>query len=668
VPSDLQVRITKILVKSRNPSSKFINNANPLMRSFPIARILTTVAALAAIPSFALDLVKDGKPAAAIIIPAQPLPVESYAAKELQYHIQRSTEAQLPVVSEGHDLPPGPRVYLGSCQAAASEKIDTSQVAGNGYIVRNADGNLYITGKDSDGDPLDLDTHEGTLFAVYDILENYLGVRWLWPGKLGEVIPRTNTVSLSLSNSVVRPLLWFKGWRGGSSPGERVWLKRQRFGRSIRPHYGHSFGDYWPRFGKTHPEYFAMTPDGKRGLDPSADSDPQYVHMCVSQPSLTAQIIEDWKAKGAPKFLNVCENDGWAGCDCAACLSWDQPAPDDPIPFDQRDAAAKRAFAGQEGRKDEWMLKLGSLSDRYARFWRKVSEQARQIRPDVEVVSYVYDNYRKPPVEEMLNSNVVCGVVPQESIFGYSKRDSQIFRHDWSGWEKTGCGLFLRPNYTLQMPNFPAFYARTLGEDLKFAMAHNMKGTDFDSLTSKYSTQGPSLYMLAKILNHQDASVDAVIDEFCAAFGPARPSVKQYYQLWESIYPNYSESEEAAHIDAKRPYGSGIYGPYYFLADEIYTPSVMSKAWSILAEARRQAAADETASARVEWLAKGLQQADLILATASAYEKKIDTHDDTAFEAAWQALQDFRQSNAAYDQTNFAGLTGSEDRWRHSKH
>ena len=159
-------------------------------------------------------------------------------------------------------------------------------------------------------------------------------------------------------------------------------------------------------------------------------------------PALTTQIIEDWKAKGAPQFLNVCENDGWAGCACPTCMSWDQPAPDDPIPFDQRADAALRAFNGQEGRRDEWMLKLGSLSDRYARFWRNISETARQTRPDVEVVSYIYDNYRKPPVKEMLNSNVLCGVVPQESIFGYSQRDSSVFRHDWTGWEKTGCALF----------------------------------------------------------------------------------------------------------------------------------------------------------------------------------------------------------------------------------
>ena len=508
-----------------------------------------------------------------------------------------------------------------------------------------------------------MDTHEGTLFAVYDILENELGVHWLWPGKLGEVIPRTQSLLISPRDAVVQPRLWFKQWREPATLGDRIWLKRQRFGRSIRPHYGHSFGEYWSRFGQTHPEYFSMTPDGKRGLDPTTDNDPTYIHMCVSQPALAAQIIEDWKAKGAPKFLNVCENDGWAGCDCPACLAWDQPSPGDPVPFDQRAEAARLAFDGQKGRKDEWMLQLGSLSDRYAHFWRNISEAARQIRPDVEVVSYVYDNYRKPPVKEMLNSNVLCGVVPQESIFGYSKHDSEVFRHDWSGWEKTGCALFLRPNHTLQAPNFPAFYARTLGEDLKFAMAHGMKGTDFDSLTSKYSTEGPSLYMLAKILNHPDASVDSVINEFCAAFGPAKVSVKQYFQLWESIYPNYDEAETARAIDAKRRYGCGIYGPYYFLADEIYTPEVIAKAGTILNEARRLAASDEKSTARVEWLAKGLEQTDLLLAAAKAYEKQIDTHDSADFAAAWKKLEDFRQSNADYDKTNFAGLAGSEKKW-----
>jgi len=610
-----------------------------------------------------VELVREGKPMASIIIPEHPLKVESYAAQELQYHVECATGAKIPIVPEGEESGTRFHVYLGKCAAVAKVHLDSSNLPGNSYIVKSVEGNLYIAGKDGRGDPLDRDTHEGTLFGVYDILEKEMQVRWLWPGKLGEVIPHRENLSIAPAEGIVEPLLWFKEWRGGSSEGERIWLKRQRFGRSIQPQYGHSFGKYWERFGQTHPEYFNMLPDGSRRLDPTADPGPEWVHMCVSEPGLARQIIADWQQRGAPEFLNVCENDGWAGCACPTCLSWDEPDPDNPVPFEKRLEAAKKAFTGQEGRRDEWMLQLGSLSDRFARFWERVSEEAVKIRPDVKVVSYVYDNYRKPPAKAMLNSNVLCGVVPHESIFGYGKIDSAMFRRDWSGWEKTDCQLFLRPNYTLQAPNFPAFYARTLGEDLKFAMAHGLRGTDFDSLTGKCSTQGPSLYMLAKILNHPDVSVDAVIEEFCAAFGPAKVSVRKYFDLWETIYPQYSEIEQAACINSKRKYGAGLYGPYFLLAPALYSPQVMSKGWSCLAQAQKEAAGDQLALARIEWLGKGLKQTELMLAVERAYEKSIDSGDKAEFRAAYQQLQDFRQANTEYDERFFAGLGGEERIW-----
>ncbi len=634
---------------------------------FPaVVVVLLALAILWQSPAAALELVRDGKPLASIVIPAQASPVESYAAKELQYHVQASTRAQLPIFGEGNE-PAGPHVVLGNCKAAVLAGVKPSDLPGNGYRIKTVGSDIYLAGRDSRGDPLDLDTHEGTLFGVYDILENEMHVHWLWPGKLGEIIPPQKDLSLAPRDGSFPPRLWFKEWRGGAAHEERVWLKRQRFGRSVRPQYGHSFGSYWPRFGASHPEYFQMQPDGQRGLDPTQDPGPEWAHMCVSEPGLVRQIIADWRAKGAPEFLNVCENDGWAGCACPRCLSRDEPDPDNPVPFDKRLEAMQRAFAGKEGRRDSWMLQMGSLSDRFARFWRNVADEAVRTRPDVKVVSYVYDNYRRPPVKAMLNPHVLCGVVPQESIFGYSKLDSEVFRKDWSGWEKTGCLLFLRPNYTLQARNFPAFYARTLGEDLKFAVAHGLKGTDFDSLTSQYSTQGPSLYMLAKILNHPEASVDAVIDEFCDGFGPAKGAVKEYFQLWESVYPNYSPAEKERRIKAKQKYGAGMYGPYYLLAAEIYTPRIMTAAWSILEKACSQAAGDAAATARVEWLAKGLQQADLLLAADTAYQRGVDSGDMAEFRAAYKALQDYRRANAEFDKTHFAGLTGTERTWNRGK-
>jgi hypothetical protein len=89
----------------------------------------------------------------------------------------------------------------------------------------------------------------------------------------------------------------------------------------------------------------------------------------------------------------------------------------------------------------------------------------------------------------------------------------------------------------------------------------------------------------------------------------------------------------------------------------------MSHAWAILGKAQKEAVGDPAASPRIEWLAKGLKQAELMLAVERAYEKGVDTGDKSEFLAAYQSLRDFRQANQEYDQTSFAGLGGAEKTW-----
>ena len=253
----------------------FARGASRKPVSIGVAFAFVVVVAVVGPSAAGVELVRDGKPLASIIIPAEPLPVESYAAKELQYHVESATGSELPIVSEDQQVPLGVHIFLGHCKATQEARVDPTSLPGNSYILKTIGHDLYLVGKDSRGDPLDADTHEGTLFGVYDILENQMQVRWLWPGKLGEVIPSRKNLSIAPADASVKPLLWFKHWREGSTKGERVWLKRQRFGRSIQPQYGHSFGTYWPRFSQAHPEYFAMLPDGTRGMDPKDDSGPE---------------------------------------------------------------------------------------------------------------------------------------------------------------------------------------------------------------------------------------------------------------------------------------------------------------------------------------------------------------------------------------------------------
>src|ERR1017187_5873744 len=84
------------------------------------------VTALVGFSVSGLEWVRGGKPVASIIVPAEPLPVESYAAKELQYHVESATGAQLPIISENREIPAGAHVFLGHCKAAKAAKVDLS--------------------------------------------------------------------------------------------------------------------------------------------------------------------------------------------------------------------------------------------------------------------------------------------------------------------------------------------------------------------------------------------------------------------------------------------------------------------------------------------------------------------------------------------------------------
>ena len=121
-----------------------------------------------------LELVRDGKPVACIIVPSQPLPVESYAAKELQYHVESATGSELPIVSEDQQVPLGVHIFLGHCKATQEARVDPTSLPGNSYILKTIGHDLYLVGKDSRGDPLDADTHEGTLDQIPSIVHHSL--------------------------------------------------------------------------------------------------------------------------------------------------------------------------------------------------------------------------------------------------------------------------------------------------------------------------------------------------------------------------------------------------------------------------------------------------------------------------------------------------------------
>jgi len=617
-------------------------------------------------------VVENGTARAVIVTPDAPSGVVRYAAAELQQHIARSTGTTLEIVTERNavasNLPN--RIYLGPVNAAQAAGINTDGLPLNGFRTKTTANALFLLGSDNAGlptdtgtasrarswknfeigsPPLDDSASAGTLFAVYDWLENQLGARWLWPGDLGTVITKTKTVGAGAEGArqqlpaLIHSQPRLSAWPG-MDPAKRdqyiydtsAWLRRQRFVRSVSFHYGHGYTTYWEKFGAIHPEFFAQREDGKR--EPFNPERPSLVQLCVSNPGLHKQIIADWlvqrRDKPALPWINGIENDKTANdpaCTCDVCRSWD---PKNPVTTE-----GNPWLAGAETAKGGAKPKL-SLSDRYARFYLALQEEGKKHDPNATVIGYAYADYTQPPVETKLNKNIIIGIVPAYS-FPLEEKDREKFRKLWDGWAKTGARLYLRPNYTLPGYAMPYNYAAQFGAEFKYGVENGMIGTDFDSLLGMWGVQSIDYYMMGRLNTKPEMSVQEVLNEYYDAFGPAAGQIKQYFEHWEAVTAR-------ADSDFKKRTAGG----WAFISkggDEVYTPETFQTGNAILASAKTAAASDPETLARVDYLQQWLNHAELCMKALSAYRAHKATPRDaqlkTAFENAKAAVDTFREAN-----------------------
>ena len=216
---------------------------------------------------------------------------------------------------------------------------------------------LFVVGKNDSaagqqlGGEADPVGYNDTLAATYGLLGE-LGVRWLWPGDSGEVVPSVAIVSApptgvnvssapSLIQRHLRPVytpkefqMWnavsgnaaadaaLSSWLNHSvfetlAADEQRWLQRMRMGSHEVPPWGQAFMTWWTEYNLTHPEYFALQPDGHRG--PVVASEPDRVKMCVNNPALQTAIAAGGTAHNH-YGLSAAEDDSNTGyCTCAKC-------------------------------------------------------------------------------------------------------------------------------------------------------------------------------------------------------------------------------------------------------------------------------------------------------------------------------------------------------------
>ena len=97
-----------------------------------------------------LDIVVNAKPAATIVIPADPPKWTRQAADWLQEYIEKVSGARLPVLPEGK-APDGTLISVGHTRLFAKQRIELSGLRWDGCRLLVRDNVLYLVGLDNAG-------------------------------------------------------------------------------------------------------------------------------------------------------------------------------------------------------------------------------------------------------------------------------------------------------------------------------------------------------------------------------------------------------------------------------------------------------------------------------------------------------------------------------------
>jgi len=453
---------------------------------------------------------QKGKTDWKIFLSPQAKPEELYAASELQQTLQKISGAHFEIICT-EERPARHTIVLGDLsnpfvrEKAREGKISSEEREQIG--IYTSDNCLYLVGNQP----------RAVLYAVYTFLQNYLGVRWFWPGTSGEFIPRKEYWSLPQLSYHYQPFFLYRGfhlcgdWRDVESFKE--WMARNFINiyRHASSPKEKKFGFYslWSSHNarlpqslfQEHPEYFAEVA-GKRYAE----------NICFSHPEtekLVAEGLADYIRKHPYiEILSIFPADNQTYCRCEKCRQTD-------------------------------------VSTCWFQFYNRVCFRLKKEFPHLKFATLAYQGYRSIPACSIENTSLVeycpydrCHVhLFQSPDCKFNQDTLQAIEN----WKKTKQRLGIYGyEFDVFSKNFrfiPFFSVLEDGirtyKNLQLASVITEVSlspkTGPESLVFHYQNRLP-LYLYARLLWNPEEKMSALVQDWCQnIFSPASEEMYQYY-------------------------------------------------------------------------------------------------------------------------------------------
>jgi len=441
-------------------------------------------------------------------------PAEKTAGNELSTFFGQITGKKLPIVETTVN---GPLIKVG--QTSMSPEIfglkSWQELKPDEILLRRVGNDIYVAG----------DRPRGTLYAAYELLERYFGVRF-WTAEVTRVpVNAVAEFPARLDYRYAPPFMMRSA--GFDLAGHWAGVRNDRFAarsrnngqlfEQIKPEWGggiyligqvHTFTANCGMFNaedmKRHPEWFAFN-NGRRCLD-----------IVLTQPCLTnKELRKEWARRAIarldsvpnPQFISLSQNDNGPMCRCPECT--------------------------------RFVKEHGNDSDLLIDAMNEIGAIIAQKYPHVYVETLAYQSTEAPPKTVIPAPNIAPRVCPifQRIFRPIRAKINQRYADAVIGWSKKSKQMMVWSyitnywKYYLPLPNW-----RVIGDDLRFYRDNGVisiyEQGSYNNCGSLADLGDLRTWLVSKLLWNPSLDANTLINEFLNGYyGKAAPAVREYIDL-----------------------------------------------------------------------------------------------------------------------------------------